>query len=66
MRGHTVCRNSWVPAYNWRWATTWSPDEQIPRTTALTAPIPEPKARAASAPSNWAMVASKALMVGFP
>ena len=65
-RGQAVCRNNCVPAYSWRWATMWSPVEQMPSTTALPAPMPEAKARAASAPSNSAMVASKALIVGLP
>ena len=44
----------------------WSPDEQTASTTVLIAPMPEAKARAASPPSNSAMVSSKARTVGFP
>ena len=65
-RGQAVWKNSWVPAYSWRWVTMWSPDEQTASTTVLIAPMPEAKARAASPPSNSAMVSSKARTVGFP
>src|SRR3954454_15114036 len=44
----------------------WSPLEHRPSTTALSAPMPEAKARAVSAPSISAMACSKPFTVGLP
>ena len=54
-----------VPAYNWREATTWSPEEHNANSTDEIAPIPEPKASASSAPSNSVIASSNARTVGF-
>jgi hypothetical protein len=65
-RGQWARKKADVAENTWRWATTWSPDEQRPSTTALTAAMPEAKASAASAPSSWATASSKSLTVGLP
>ena len=64
MRAHGPSRKALVPAYIWRWATTWSPLEHSPNTTEATAPIPDAKARASSAPSSSAIASSNARTVG--
>ena len=65
-RGHTVVK-SWLVTENvLRWATTWSPCEHRPRTTDEMAPMPEPKASAASAPSSRATASSNWATVGLP
>ena len=65
MRAHGPCRNASVPAYNWRWATMWSPLEQSANTTVASAPIPEANASESSAPSSDAIASSNDRTVGF-
>ena len=48
-RGQGHLQSSWVPAYSWRWRR-WSPAEQSPSTTAVTAPMPEANAWAGGPP----------------
>ena len=65
-RAHDPCRKARVPAYNWRCATMWSPDEHSASTTLAMAPIPDAKASASSAPSNVAIASSNERTVGLP
>ena len=58
-----------MPAYSWRAATMWSPDEQSASTVDAIAPMPEPNAIASTssspAPSSSAIACSKERTVGF-
>ncbi len=64
-RAHGPCRNAIVPAYSWRWATMWSPLEQIASTVDASAPMPDANANASSAPSSSAIASSNERTVGF-
>ena len=48
----------------WRWATMWSPGEHSAKTTLAVAPMPDPNASAASAPSRAATASSNAFTDG--
>src|SRR5581483_5066898 len=65
-RGHSIVK-SWLVTENVEaWATMWSPVEQNVSTTEVIAPIPDPNARAASAPSSAATASSNSITVGLP
>ena len=65
-RGHSIV-NSWFVTEKVRLcATTWSPVEQNVSITDVIAPIPDPNASAASAPSSAAMASSNSSTVGLP
>src|SRR5262245_22802413 len=53
-RGHSIVNNWCVTENVFAWATMWSPAPQNVNTTDAIAPMPEPNASAASAPSSAA------------
>ena len=55
-----------VTENSWRCTTTWSPAEHSPKTTLVTAAMPDADARAASAPSSDATAASNSCTEGLP
>ena len=65
IRRHGPWRKASVPAYSWRWATMWLPDEQSAKTVEAIAPIPDANASDSSAPSSSDIACSNDRTVGF-